>query len=305
MNEIRPLVHVDNLWEVWSSEPLKFTPWLVENKHYLEKILDFKLKDLKPEKYLSIGGYVDILAHHADTDDPVVIENQLGWSDQSHCVRLLGYAANAEAKVLVWVARDFTPYYQSILEWLNETKQLRAYAIAVRAYRSGKDFSVEFQPIVEPEQEAKPHSKRETLSTLCAEFYRPVIERLKQEDLLITGKHRFAGRFRSFQSGVNGIVYGTHVQDNIANVFLCFGWTEQALDKFKQLRQYQEEIDVKIGEPLDWMKEGEYSWEGFSHIVLKYNRPFTLIDSDEDLEPIRQWVTEKLLLFREVFQIYF
>ena len=105
------------------------------------------------------------------------------------------------------------------------------------------------------------------------------------------------GRYRSFQSGFDNVVYGTHVEDDIANVFLCFGWTKESLDKFKQLQEYQEEIDAKIGEPLCWMKEGEYSWEGYAHIVLKYNRPFTLIDSDEELEPIRQWVAEKLFLF--------
>lgn len=112
------------------------------------------------------------------------------------------------------------------------------------------------------------------------------------------------GRYRSFQSGFDNVVYGTHVEDDIANVFLCFGWTKESLDKFKQLQEYQEEIDAKIGEPLCWMKEGEYSWEGYAHIVLKYNRPFTLIDSDEELEPIRQWVAEKLFFLREIFKDY-
>jgi len=78
MTQIQRLKPVDNLWNVWSSEPYKFTPWLVEHKHFLEEALNFKLKDLKPETYLSIGGYVDILAKQSETNDPVVIENQLG-----------------------------------------------------------------------------------------------------------------------------------------------------------------------------------------------------------------------------------
>ncbi|MXY07046.1 MAG: hypothetical protein F4Y61_00185 [Rhodothermaceae bacterium] len=229
MQEITKLEPVNSLWDVWSHEAYKFTPWLVEHKHFLEEALNFKLKDLKPETHLSIGGYVDILALHADTDDPVVIENQLGESDQSHCVRLLGYAANTEAKTLVWVAKDFTPYYQSILEWLNETKQLRAYAVAVRAYQARGVFSVDFQTIVEPEHPERSNPKRVTLSTYCAEFYRPVVDRLKREDMHITSKHRWAGRFRSFQSELDNVVYGTHVEDNIANVFVCFGWSEEAL----------------------------------------------------------------------------
>ena len=63
------------------------------------------------------AGRVDIIAQQVSTMAKVVIENQLEDSDDSHCLRLLGYAANADANILVWVARDFTAYHRSILPW--------------------------------------------------------------------------------------------------------------------------------------------------------------------------------------------
>ena len=61
----------------------------------------------------------------------VVIENQLEQSDDSHCLRLLGYAATAEAYILVWVAQHFTTYHRSILNWVNEADTIDVYAVTV------------------------------------------------------------------------------------------------------------------------------------------------------------------------------
>ena len=60
------------------------------------------------EATLPVAGRVDIIAQQVSTKAKVVIENQLEESDDSHCLRLLGYAEiNADANILVWVARDF------------------------------------------------------------------------------------------------------------------------------------------------------------------------------------------------------
>ena len=80
---------------------------------------------MQAEVTLPVAGRVDICAKQVGTDAKVVIENQLGWSDNSHCLRLLGYAADMDASILVWVAAGFTSYHKRILKWLNEADTIK------------------------------------------------------------------------------------------------------------------------------------------------------------------------------------
>lgn len=107
--EIHSLDPVGSLREAWANEAQNFTPWLVEHIGMLNKALNMELKVKKREKTLQLAGRVDIYAEQVNTKEDVVIENQLGGADDSHCLRLLGYAAELEANILVWVAKEFTP----------------------------------------------------------------------------------------------------------------------------------------------------------------------------------------------------
>jgi hypothetical protein len=130
MPEINALEPV-SLRQVWPDEARDFTPWLADNLHLLGAELNLALELVEVEATLPEAGRVDIIAQQVSTMAKVVIENQLEVSDDSHCLRLLGYAANADANILVWVARDFTPYHRSILSWLNESDGQRTLFEAV------------------------------------------------------------------------------------------------------------------------------------------------------------------------------
>ena len=159
MPEINALEAV-SLRQAWPDEARDFTPWLANHLHLLGAELNLALELVAVEATLPAAGRVDIIAQQVSTMAKVVIENQLEVSDDSHCQRLLGYAANADANILVWVARDFTDYHRSILSWLNESDNIAVYAVAVRAYRVGEALAADFRLIVEP-----PQSQPDTTST--------------------------------------------------------------------------------------------------------------------------------------------
>jgi len=96
MPKIHPL-KPEGLRAGWPNEAQDFTPWLAENLQLLGFQLNLELKLERTEVTLGDGRRVDILARDAITNDRVVIENQLEQSDDSHCLRLLGYAAKVEA----------------------------------------------------------------------------------------------------------------------------------------------------------------------------------------------------------------
>ena len=292
MPEIQPL-KVVSLREAWPDEARDFTPWLADNIDLLGAKLDLKLEEVEAEVTLPGAGRVDICAKQAGTDTKVVIENQLGESDDSHCLRLLGYAANAEANILVWVARAFTPYHKSILEWLNDADTIHVYAVTVQAYRVGGDLAADFQTVVEPQvASGSIRSRPKNTNTLYADFYRPLVAQLRQQGIQPVGRGGWRGRWRSFQTGHPGAVYGTGLSGGRAQAFLSFrGASHQ--EKFRAPLRYREEIAGKVEGTIVWCDESQGNWK--STVLLERDAAGSLTGPEADLEATRQWMADILL----------
>ncbi len=296
MAEVHALEPV-GLRDLWPHEAYDFTPWLAENLSLLGVELNLLLEREGEEVYLPGAGKVDILARQATTHARVVIENQLGSSDDSHCLRLLGYAANAEANILVWVARDFSDYHRSILSWLNESDNIAVYAVEVRAYLVDGRKVVDFNLVVEPSQVGTASApRRKTVSTYYAEFYRPVVENLRRRGLEPVGRGGFRGRYRSFQTGYRGIYFSSGFSEGRATASLGFYGTDKQ-DIFDALTQHRVEIDKELNGETEWHEEGGQYWvwvQGEEAV----EDPMSIPDT------VGQWITETLLKLREVVQPY-
>ena len=294
MPEINALDPV-SLREVWPDEARDFTPWLANHLHLLESKLNLALQLVAVEATLPEAGRVDIIAEQVSTKAKVVIENQLGESDDSHCLRLLGYAANADANILVWVARDFTKYHRDILSWLNESDNIAVYAVAVKAYRVAEAIAADFQLVVEPPQSqpgATSPSTRMTANTYYADFYRPVVAQLRRSELLPVSRGGWRGRWRSFQSGHSNVVYAAGLSEDKARVFLAvYGADNQHI--YHALTQHRAEIDAKLNGGTEWEQGKDYSWIGLRTEAV-------LSDPDVNLEAVGDWIAGNLLRLRDV-----
>ncbi len=299
MQEIRALKALD-LRQVWPNETQDFTPWLADHLNLLGDKLNLAFESVEREVTLPGAGRVDIFAQQVSTKANVVIENQLlGLSDDSHCLRLLGYAANADANILVWVAQDFTDYHRSILSWLNESDNIAIYAVAVRAYLVGNQKAADFELVVEPPQsESGPSAPTPnvTMSTHYANFYRPVVERLRRSGLPPVGRGGWRGRWRSFQSGYPQVIYAVGLSEGKALAFLDVRGAENQ-HIYHALTQRRAEIDASFSDGVEWNEGTLDSWFG----------PITEADINDpmaDLESIGEWVYRNMLRLREVVQPY-
>ena len=295
MPEIHPL-EPESLGTGWPNEPQDFTPWLAQNLRLLGAQLNLELELEGTEVTLPGAGRVDILARQAVTNDSVVIENQLGQSDDSHCLRLLGYAANAEANILIWVARDFTPYYRSILDWLNQSNSIDVYAVAVKLYRVGDVLGVTFQVEVEPQrdQPAAPALARVTMSTRYADFYRPLAAQLRHSGLMPVRRGGWRGRWRSFETGYSPeIIYVAGMTEGKALVFLSIHGDDRE-EIYQALSQHREEMDREM--------EGARWDQGDRECSVTLQTDGVLSDDDADDDRLRQWMSSNLLQLREVMQ---
>ncbi len=299
MPEIQPLKRV-RLREVWPNEALDFTPWLADNIDLLGAKLGLSLEQVQKEVTLQDAGRVDIYARQAETGAKVVIENQLEESDDSHCLRLLGYAANAEANILVWVARAFSSYHKSILEWLNDADTIHVYAVTVRAYRVGEVLAADFHTVVEPPQSqpGPSRSANKHSNTLFAEFYRPLVARLRQRGVQPMGRGGWQGRWRSFQSEHPDVVYATGLDGEKAKVFLSLKGADHQ-QRYCALLRHRDEIDGKVNGAV-WGQEGGESWD--SCVMLESDETVSLTSPEEILETARQWMADNLILLRDTLQ---
>ncbi|MDE2940071.1 MAG: DUF4268 domain-containing protein [Chloroflexota bacterium] len=296
MAEIHTLEPV-GLRDLWPHEAYDFTPWLAKNLALLGSELNLVLEREGEEVTLPGAGKVDILARQATTDARVVIENQLGSSDDSHCLRLLGYAANAEANILVWVARDFSDYHRSILSWLNESDNIAVYAVEVRAFLVDGRKVADFKLVVEPPQAGTTSARRaRTASTYYAEFYRPVVENLRRRGLQPVGRGGFRGKYRSFQSGYRGVYYSSGFSQGRATASLGFYGTDKQ-DIFDAFTQHRAEIDDRLNGETEWVEEGDQYWV-WLQAEKAIDDPMSIPDT------VGQWITENLLKLREVVQPY-
>lgn len=149
----------ERIREIWPDEAGDFTPWLAQNLHVLNKVLDLQLE--RPRCEVLVGTYsLDIFAVDAGSGDAVVIENQIEKSDHSHLGQLLTYAAGLGARKLIWIASEFAPEHLRVIDGFNRTADgSEAYAVALnvppRATR--KKPAAKFTVV------AAPHSKEHLL----------------------------------------------------------------------------------------------------------------------------------------------
>lgn len=116
--ELGTLERVD-VRKAWTHEAHKFTPWLAENLSRLSSELGVELELEDTEVY--VGPYrADIVARVPQTDEIVLIENQLEWANLQHLGQVLAYLAGLEAQIVVWVATGFHDEHLSAIRWLNE-----------------------------------------------------------------------------------------------------------------------------------------------------------------------------------------
>ena len=109
-----------DLREGWSTEAGDFTPWLGDRKNLdlLGRTLGMALEPLHQEH--PVGPFrADLVCRDADTDELVLIENQLERTDHSHLGQLLTYAAGLEAFKAIWIARRFREEHRAAIDWLN------------------------------------------------------------------------------------------------------------------------------------------------------------------------------------------
>ena len=158
MYSLETLTQEHNLRRAWPKEAYDFTPWLAEHLDYIGDILGMDLELV--EKESKVGGYsADILAKESDTDNYVIIENQLEDSNQCHLGQLITYASGKNAKAIVWVVKKAREEHRNAIDWLNENtgSHLGFYLLEIELWYIGDPTKLapKFNVVEQPNEWAK------------------------------------------------------------------------------------------------------------------------------------------------------
>ena len=184
-SELGTLEWVNDLRDAWKHEAHNFTPWLTRNLDRLSAVLGIELELEGSEVY--VGPYrADIVAIDPRDNSRVLIENQLEDANLQHLGQVLAYLAGLEAKVVVWIAKDFDEPNLSAIRWLNvhTDDQFAFFAIRVRLARIGDSalapsFEVQERPNNWDRrvQNAAQHGELSARGQFCRDFWSHVAAR--------------------------------------------------------------------------------------------------------------------------------
>lgn len=313
-----------SLRQVWPNESLDFTPWLADNLRLLGKAIAMELSLIKPEAP-GWSGYLDILAESI-SKGKVAIENQLEASDSDHFARLIGYAANHDARILIWVAPQFWEYHLRQVAWLK--KAMAGYgeihAVAVRLVPGGDlrpvgsdepepGFRAEFSQVDldedGPEWAVLKEGALSETNQRYRDFFQELLGNLRRSGFTDTDYVR-VGNYQTFPSGFADIDY--HVgfwggQNNASlDVYLWIATWDTDWDRsrirnkqiFDALYQHRKEIEKELP-GIGWGRRDSQRMS-----AIYFSNPGSISDSEAKLAELRTWASDTLSKFKAVMQPY-
>ena len=296
-----------NLRDIWSHEEKKFTPWLAENLSELGQAMgiEFELE----AREAPVGTYsLDLLARVAQTNQIVIIENQLEPTNHDHMGKLLTYAGGFDANVVVWVAQSFRDEHKQALDWLNQhtDDEIDFFGVVVKVIKiEDSNPAPLFNVVVAPNQ-----WRRETLDSIRSQkvsdrnkkykqFFQKLIDRLRAENF--TKAHRaLPQNWYLFSVGhANRIRYGVNFTiNNFVSVHVYIDHTDKnwVKDVFDKLYEHKDSIETNISETLKWERKDETR---FSRIAIRH--PGNIDEDDLTLNELQDWIFDKLLSLQRAF----
>jgi len=298
-----------DLRQVFQNESSDFTPWLENNIDELSEVIGIEIIDVRREG--GVGNFsCDLIGTEANSEDKVIIENQLAQTDHAHLGQIITYASGVGAKYVVWVAKKIREEHQKSLEWLNENaSEISFFGVEVAAIAIDESKpAVSFRLVIEPntwskevkqatEQIDERHQKYlQFFSRLVAEY-----EKVKPEWHHLTAR---PDSWLSFGAGKTGFSFVWAFRgDNRFDTELYIDTKDKDEVKayFAELKQYQKEIDSKIPD-LNWEELPERRGSRIA-AYKKMPAPIKKL-TNEQINELIQWAISQMDIFRQVFPNY-
>ena len=296
------------LREVWERENSDFTPWLAgeENINILGQKIGLDLEVEAQEK--SVGKFkADILCKDINTDNWVLIENQLEKTNHGHLGQLLTYATGLDAVTIVWIAASFNEEHKATLEWLNKItdENYNFFGLEIELYKiEDSKIAPNFKIVCQPDnwsqsisREAKRIEQGEVSETKLKQykFWTELGKELQTADTPLKLQKARPQHWTNLAVGKTGVrlaaTFNTQEERVSAQLYIV-----RDKSMFKALENDKDAIEKELGEKLSWQLLPE---KAASRIALY--RSNSDIENNDDWKEMLSWLVEKLEKLRSVF----
>lgn len=302
---IGKLEETDNLRAVWNTEA-KFTAWLAEDKN-IKILSEAAGLNIKVEESASnAGDYIP--ASDRDTGKRIIIGNQLEETENNYLGQLITYAADNNAKIILWLAGNSRREHKAAIEWLNANMNngINIYLFRIRLYHVGDSepavYAVRFEPVVKPD--IKSSANAANIEEVRFNYWNKF-----QDYAFNDAKDKgFASYYKRWANSSTSALYlGIGRQGTSIFVSKTFSELEAGIyisnDKklFQYLLTHMDEIESESGIKFEWPEIKSSDGKDFR---ISTGKIPAQIDDHNDWTNQFDWIINTVLTIRKVFGKY-
>lgn len=301
------LEKINDLRMIWQNEEQDFTPWLAKESNI--KILSDELGiSIKVEKTEApVGKYsLDILAIDENTNENIIIENQLEITNHDHLGKILVYGAGYDAKTIIWIVKDINEEHKQAIEWLNEHSDdnINLFLVKIELFKIGdSEIAPHFEIVSQPNDWTKIIRNNTSGSELTGmklfdlNFWKGFNEYCTEHKNSFSLRKPLPHHWYTFAIGSSECHIDLTILKN--GELTCQLWIDNNKELFKKLYDNKDEIEKSIGYKLKWDYK-EKSKASSINIVSD----FKLDLNNDDMTQGYEWLLRKAEDYKLVFKRY-
>ena len=296
------LEKVKDLRSVWKHEANDFTKWLSkeENLNTLSEEIGINIELISTEA--KTGSFsTDILAVEDNTDNKIIIENQLEATNHDHLGKIITYASGHDAKTIIWIVKEAREEHRQAIDWLNEhtDEEINIFLCRIELWKIGDSaIAPKFQIISSPNNWTKTikRSMNNELSStkmLLYNYWTKLTEEIDRNYPMFNSRKPRSSNFYDMPLG-SSLAHITLVI-NTKSEIKCQIWIMDNKQLFDHLYESKDKIEEELGYELDWDRSDDYK---SSFICIINNSD---IRDESNWEKLITWQLTKASEFYTVF----
>ena len=256
------LEKIKDLRSVWKHEANDFTKWLAEEENLNtlgdEISIDIELIDTEAKT----GSFsADILAVEANTNNKIIIENQLESTDHDHLGKIITYASGHDAKTIIWIVKESREEHRQAIDWLNEhtDEEINIFLCKIELWKIGdSEMAPKFQILSSPNNWTKTIKRSGTsdgrdINMLQYEYWTKLNEEIDKNYPMFNSRKPqgkpwhdlYIGRPLAFIK----LIFNTQISAIKVNLTI-----PDSKEFFDYLYDSKDEIESELGYELNWKR---------------------------------------------------
>lgn len=264
MIHLGKLTKIKDLRKVWPDEARNFTPWLSkeENLEILSNEIGIDIELIETEA--KTGSFsTDILAKNVDTDNIIIIENQLEQTNHDHLGKIITYASGHNANTIIWIVKDVREEHRQAIDWLNEhtDREINIFLIKIELWQIGdSDIAPKFNIVSSPNNWTKtvkgsqsPTKEITDLKLSQLEYWTKLSEYIDNNNTPFNSRKPQPHHWYPLQMGSSlchiSLIIASNKKSINTHVYI-----NDDKDLFDYLYSKKDEIEEEIGVSLNWKR---------------------------------------------------